>query len=292
MQISKKEMKKVQDKWKIELIERRQKLGSDLMSICLLSDGNDPASAAYLNNKMKMCKELGIPLIYRWWPKFYDEDILHRAICDAQVDDTQVMVQLPLAVSTIDITEFTDKIKIFHDIDAMRPDNKYIIPPVANGIRYFLHNYDKEVTPIDIRRGDLAVVIGRSKWVGEPIAKMLSSEFDLTVAQVNSKTIKNTKENLVSQAKLVVSCAGVYGIVNKESFREKSDVSLPTMVIDVGTNKIDGKLYGDVVDVNTEDCSNVYVTPVPGGVGPLTVLGLMDNAITLSEKKKEKEWIR
>lgn len=291
MEISKKEMLKVQDKWRDELIERRNKLGSNLMNVCLLSDGNDPASAIYLNNKMKRFKELNIPLTYRWWPRFYDGDILRRAIHEAQAHGTQVMVQLPLSNPTLDITEFTNEIELFHDIDAMKPDNSYVIPPVANGIRYFLRHYDKEVTPVDIRPGDLAVVVGRSKWVGEPIARMLNNDFNLTVAQLNHRTIKSLLNSLVSQAKLVISCAGHYGIINGESFSEKSDVSIPTMVVDVGTNKIDGKLHGDVASVNSNSYPNIYVTPVPGGVGPLTVLGLADNAITLSEKKVEKGWM-
>lgn len=291
MEISKDEMLKVQDKWKNELFERRQKLGSSLMSVCLLSDGDNPASTIYLNNKMKRFKELHIPLTYKWWPKFYDADMLCKAIYEAQTFDTQVMVQLPLSDSSLDITKFTDEIELFHDIDAMRPDNSYIIPPVANGIRYFLNNYDREVIPVDIKPGDLAVVVGRSKWVGKPIAKMLSEDFNLTVAQINRRTQKSLFNSIVSRAKLVVSCAGYYGVVNGESFSEKSDISIPTMVIDVGTNKIDGKLHGDVASVNSNSYPNIYVTPVPGGVGPLTVLGLADNAITLSEKKVERGWM-
>ena len=274
MIIDKEVMQEVQNKWKTELKERLNDEYYRPMTLNLISDGQNPASAVYLRNKLDMCREIGIPVNYIWRPEF-DETQLLKLIDEIDNSNNQILIQMPLSnPAYIDLQEIFDRIPDYADVDGMgyRPA---VIPPVANGIRYFLRNYNREKIPVDFSEGDLAVVIGRSPWVGMPIAKMLSKDFNLTVVQAHSHTSAKMLDCLIYDAKIVVSCTGQHGVIPAEKYDNK------TLVIDVGTNRVDGKLVGDIKDGDKED--SWYVTPVPGGVGPLTVLGLMDNSVTLSE---------
>lgn len=290
MLISKHEIEKVQNKWKEELHSRRNKL-KDKSRILFVSDGNNAGSAIYLNNKMKMCREFNIPYCSYWVPKL-NEYSLRQLIPILGISfaskmhefGNQILIQLPLAAKETNIFKCIEDLPTFRDVDGMKPDNQLVIPPVANGIRYFLNHYDKKCIPVVFRPGDLALVIGRSEWTGKPIAQMLSDTFNLTVITANSQTPVPVLKDLLNMAKITVVCAGNRDIITNEMMEGIHPFgSATSMIIDVGTNRVDGKLYGDVNVDNPDEYKNTYITPVPGGVGPLTVLGLIDNSITLDE---------
>lgn len=294
MQLSKETMSKLADDWTQELKTDIMTRTYDVMPLGIISIGDDPASQIYIRNKMKKCREIGIPFSYHWMKRCVNVNELSGLVYDVEnsiftneyCPQSTVMIQTPVPhLSKHSMKEVIDTIDILADVDAAKPDNDYVIAPVANGIKKMLTVFRDQET-IHFHEGDLAVVIGRSDSVGKPIARMLERRFSLTVAQANSCTPEIILADLCSKATIIVSCAGDYGVINRETFRFQDPYD-SCFIIDVGTNRDkDGKLCGDVS--LPADNKNI-VTPVPGGVGPLTVLGLLDNVITLSKIRNFKE---
>ena len=235
--------------------------------------GNNSASNVYIKNKLKAASFVGIDaeLVH------FDEnvtneemlDTIHRLNNDNNVDGIIVQLPLPSHLNETDIINEIDnskdvdgfglinKGKLFCGIDSLKSATPY-------GIMELLKYYNIEL------KGKHAVVVGRSNIVGKPMAIMLLNE-NATVSMCHSRTT-NLKE-MCLQADILVSAVG------KAKFITKDMVKKGAVVVDVGMNRDEnGKLCGDVDFINVEDVAS-YITPVPGGVGPLTIAMLLQNTL-------------
>lgn len=239
--------------------------------------GDDPASQTYVGNKEKACARLGIASQTLRMPKYTTQDALEAAIMEANQDAGVhgILVQLPLpkhldeakALSLILPQKDVDG---FHEVNAGRLSRGLdcVVACTPKGALYMLK---KAGVSID---GKEAVVIGRSNIVGKPMALLLLQE-NATVTICHSRT-KNLAEH-TRRADILVAAIG------KPKFVTADMVKDGAVVVDVGINRVDGKLCGDVdYDPVSEKAS--YITPVPGGVGKMTIAMLMDSTVAAAEK--------
>lgn len=243
------------------------------VSLAVIIVGNDPASRTYVNNKKKACSEIGlISEEYVFDENTRESEILNLIDnLNKRLDITGILVQLPLPrhLSEKKIIESIDPKK---DVDAFTEinvgkimiGNYNLLPCTPAGIMELLSSEGIDVA------GKHCVIVGRSNIVGKPMA-MLMLHKDATVTICHSKT-KNLKE-ICLMADILVAAVG------KEKFITKDMVSPGAIVIDVGINRDkNGKLCGDVDFKNVEPIAS-YITPVPGGVGPMTIAMLMKNTV-------------
>ncbi|MBR2340650.1 MAG: bifunctional methylenetetrahydrofolate dehydrogenase/methenyltetrahydrofolate cyclohydrolase FolD [Clostridia bacterium] len=240
--------------------------------------GEDPASKVYVRNKHKGCLEVGMRSIVCELPYETTEDEL-LSIIDGMNSDPEVhgiLVQLPVP-KHIDEKKIINKILPEKDVDAFHPVNvgKIMIgdfdflPCTPAGVMNILSHYGIEI------EGKHCVVIGRSNTVGKPQA-MLMLHKNATVSVCHSRT-RNLAE-ITKTADILVAAVGRADFVTKDMVKEGA------VVIDVGINRCaDGTLHGDV------DFKDVFdkveaITPVPGGVGPMTITMLLRNTLTAAEK--------
>ena len=235
--------------------------------------GNNPASQSYVKGKSKACEEVGIRNTTITLPEDITEWELLRTINDFNLnpDVHGILVQLPLP-SHIDEHKVMSCIVPEKDVDGFHRVNVEalytgkstgIVPCTPKGIIHLLKEANVDIT------GKNAVVIGRSNIVGLPIAKLLLDN-NATVTICHSKT-QNLKD-ITSKADILVVAIG------KAKFVTEDMVKPNAVVMDVGINRIDGKLVGDVDFDNVKDKAS-YITPVPGGVGPMTIACLLENTI-------------
>ena len=241
--------------------------------------GDDPASRIYVNSKKKACEEIGIYSEEHALPKATSEQDLLALVDKLNHDDKidGILVQLPLP-SHIDEKKIINAIDPKKDVDAFHPVNvgKIMIgdfdflPCTPAGVMELIAESGIEIS------GKNCVVIGRSNIVGKPQAMLLLHK-NGTVTICHSKT-KNLKE-IVKNADIVVAAVGVPQMVTGDMIKEGA------VVIDVGMNRLENrKLVGDV---NFEECEKkaAAITPVPGGVGPMTIAMLMKNTVKAAELK-------
>ena len=239
--------------------------------------GDDPASLVYVRNKAKGCAEVGLDSVEHKLPgttTASDLKNLVRALnADENVDG--ILVQLPLPKG-IRSDEIIDEIDPRKDADGLTTENmgllftgrRRVAGCTPEGVMAILEHYNFSVA------GMKAVVVGRSQIVGRPMAQLLS-EGDATVTVCHSKT-KNIREH-TSQADLVVVAAGRSRLLGREDFKKGA------IVIDVGIHRLStGKLCGDV-RFDELDGWVAAATPVPGGVGPMTITMLLENTLKLAE---------
>ena len=245
--------------------------------------GNNPASAVYVRNKHKACLDVGINSYEITLPEETTEEELLSKI-DALNSDPDVhgiLVQLPLP-KHISEEKIINKISPEKDVDAFHPANvgkivigKYdFLPCTPAGVMELLHFYNVEIS------GKECVVIGRSNIVGKPMALLLLAE-NGTVTVCHSRT-KDLKE-VTKRADILVVAIG------KANFVGADMVKPGAVVIDVGINrKDDGKLCGDV---NYDEVAPIasMITPVPGGVGPMTITMLLKNTLTAAKNSKTRK---
>lgn len=267
-EIAKQIKKEIKDK----IDEIRIKLGIN-PSVALILVGDDSASKVYINSQIKSCNDLGIEAK----AYFLEEDITENYMLDLieklnnnpEIDG--IMLNLPLP-KHIDATKVLNKIKLIKDVDGFKAENlgllfqnskNFISPSTPAGIMEMLKRYE-----IDLKGKDV-VVVGRSNIVGKPMAALILNAHG-TVTICNSYT-KNLAEK-TKRADILISAVG------KPKFITADMVKDGAIVIDVGINRVDGKLVGDVDFENT--CNKtLYITPVPGGVGALTVAMLFSNIL-------------
>ena len=268
-------------------IRRRIKSGADQLKadgvtpgLAVIIVGDDPASRTYVNNKKKACQECG----------FHSEeyalpgDTSERELLDlveklnAKPDIDGILVQLPLP-KHIDEQKIILAINPEKDVDAFHPQNVAAImlgsykflPCTPAGVMALLEEYDIDVC------GKHCVVIGRSNIVGKPQA-MLMLHKNATVTICHSKT--KDIASITSQADILVAAVGRYNFVTPDMVKPGA------VVIDVGMNRDpDGKLAGDV-DFAAVSQKASYITPVPGGVGPMTITMLLENTLTAAKQRK------
>ena len=250
------------------------------IGLAVVKVGNDPASEFYVRNKIKACAEVGLKSFSYDLPEDTPEAALIELIDtlngDPAVDG--ILVQLPLPKS---INEKKVLARILPEKDA---DGFHVVN--AGGLMLGLP-YTKPCTPAGIIElikstgvsiaGKNAVVIGRSNIVGKPVAMLLLAE-NATVTICHSKTT-DLKEH-TSRADILVAAIG------KKEFVKGDMIKPGAIVIDVGMNRSEGKLYGDVDFAQASEKAS-FITPVPGGVGPMTITMLLDNTIGAAYRCKE-----
>ncbi len=256
-------------------------LYKDNIPVCLavILVGNDPASCVYVANKRKDCDELGIKSVEYALPEETTmEELL--ALIEKLNEDKEVngiLCQLPLP-KHLDETKVLETISPFKDVDAFHPENvgkimtgKYeFLPCTPAGIMEMLKYYNISA------EGKSCVVIGRSNIVGKPMA-MLMLHSNATVTICHSRT-KNLAE-VCANADILISAVGKADFVTADMVKDGA------VVIDVGMNRNkEGKLCGDV-DYENVSAKASMITPVPGGVGPMTRAMLMCNTVTAAKKQ-------
>ena len=246
------------------------------VTLAVIVVGDNPASEVYVRNKEKACKELGIESkVFHW--NFSNSEMGQQRVLelieslnkDPEINGILCQLPLPEGYDERVIIEAIDPVK---DVDAFHPanigrimiGNYSFLPCTPAGIMEMLEYYNIDIS------GKECVVVGRSNIVGKPMAMMLLNN-NGTITVAHSKTT-NLKE-LCRRADILVAAVGKPGFITADMIKDDA------VVIDVGINRVEGKLCGDVdFEVCKEKAS--YITPVPGGVGPMTVAMLMQNTLT------------
>lgn len=276
---------------KLELkqeVENMRNAGNKTPHLAAVLVGNDGASETYVNSKIKTCKEVGFDsTLFRFEDSITESFLLDKINELNDNDDIDgFIVQIPLP-RQINIQKITEAISPAKDVDGFHPGNigrmtqqqPSYIPATPKGIMQLLERYKIETA------GKHAVVVGRSNIVGTPMSILLSRNSypgNCTVTTVHSQT-KNIKEILL-QADIIIAAIGKPGFVKADMVKDGA------VVIDVGITRVESsktkngyKLLGDVAfDEVAPKCS--YITPVPGGVGPMTIIGLLQNTLLAAKK--------
>ena len=260
-----------------KIAEMRQKILKEEIKSSRLSPrlatvivGSDPASQMYIRMKHRACEQVGIGSVGIELPEDATTGQVLEAVTQLNNDDNihGILVQLPLP-KYVDSERVIAAVRPDKDVDGFNPFNLGLlfsgrprfVPCTPKGIMTLLAEYKIEVA------GTRAVVIGRSIDVGRPMSALLTNA-DATVTVCHSKT-KNLIDEL-KQAEILVSAVG------KAHFITRGMVKRGAVVIDVGINELNGKLVGDV-DFAAVTTIASAITPVPGGVGPMTIATLMEN---------------
>lgn len=261
-------------KKEVEVLEKDGKK----TGLAVIIVGNNPASRVYVNNKKKGCAEVGMESFEYALPEETTTDelleLVEKLNNDTAVDG--ILCQLPLP-KQIDEKKVLNAIAPNKDVDAFHPVNTghimigdhSFLPCTPAGIMEMLKYYNISV------EGKECVVIGRSNIVGKPMAMLLLGQ-NGTVTICHSRT-KNLKE-VTRRADILVAAVGKAYFVTEDMVKDGA------VVIDVGMNRnADGKLCGDVdFEAVKDKCS--FITPVPGGVGPMTITMLLKNTLTASKE--------
>jgi methylenetetrahydrofolate dehydrogenase (NADP+)/methenyltetrahydrofolate cyclohydrolase len=259
-------------------VENITKTGKEI-GLCVVLVGENPASLVYVNNKVKASKEVGInSYLHKLDQNVSQEEVLElldRLNKDSKVNG--IIVQLPLP-KTLDESTILNAIDPSKDVDGCHYVQKgklwlgkpELIACTPFGVMKILEHYNIPIL------GKNVVIVGRSNLVGKPLAELFLSK-DATVTICHSKT---TNMKQITQNADILCVA-----IGKANFITKDMVKSGAVVVDIGINRVDGKLYGDVDYENVKDiCS--YITPVPGGVGPMTVTMLLYNTVKAKTLQK------
>ena len=269
--------KKLRDKIFEDLKEKIDKMEKK-PTLAVILVGENPASQIYVRNKKKTAEKLGINSLSIEYPADISEKELVAKIEELNNDKnvTAILVQLPLP-KHINKNKVIDAILPQKDVDGLTPYNlgklfsgekPYVYPCTPKGILLLLDEYNIELD------GKNIVVIGRSNLVGKPVAQMLLNR-NATVTMCHSHT-KNLSE-ITKTADIVVSAVGK-NVIGEKMLKSNC------VVIDVGIFRDEnGKISGDV-DFENVSKVTAYISPVPGGVGPMTIASLMLNTVELAEK--------
>jgi methylenetetrahydrofolate dehydrogenase (NADP+)/methenyltetrahydrofolate cyclohydrolase len=273
--------KALADKIQQELSETISKLQSKIgrsPGLAVLMVGDNPASAAYVRNKEKSCAKVGITSFGKHFPPETSQTELEEVISQLNADDQVdgILVQLPLP-NHLDAVSLLHQIAPDKDADGLHPVNLGRLVRGETGLR--------SCTPAGVMRllaeykiplqGKKAVVVGRSILVGKPMALMLLAA-NATVTIAHSKT--QDLQDITKDADILIAATGIPGMINAQMVKPGA------VVVDVGINRVSdssgkSRLVGDV---QFEAIANVaeYITPVPGGIGPMTVAMLLQNTVS------------
>ncbi len=252
----------------------------DHVGIATVLVGDDPASRVYINLKQKAATAAGIEAIDHRIPADTSQDYVLALIAELNADDAVdgLLVQLPLP-GHIDESAVIDAIDPAKDIDGIHPENAgrlylgrpALVPGTPLGVMRMLEEYDIPLS------GANAVVIGRSVIVGKPMAQLLLAA-NATVTTCHSRTRELAKHTL--EADVLVAAVGQPHMVKAEMVKPGA------AVVDVGLTRTDAGLLGDVDPAAAERAG--YITPVPGGVGPMTIAMVLQNTATAARARRKK----
>jgi methylenetetrahydrofolate dehydrogenase (NADP+)/methenyltetrahydrofolate cyclohydrolase len=240
--------------------------------------GDDPASEIYIGRKHKAAEEVGIRALDRRLPEQTSEEELLDAVRELNEDDSidGILVQTPLPAQ-IDEARVMRTIDPVKDVDGLHPFNagqlylgrQTLVPATPLGVMRLLDEYGIPLA------GQRAVVVGRSPLVGKPVA-MLLLQANATVTICHSRTDDLARQTL--DADVLVVAVGLPGVVSADMVKRGA------AVVDVGINRTEAGLVGDVDSGVAEIAS--FLTPVPGGVGPMTIACLLANAIRAARYRR------
>lgn len=268
--------KKIQSELKEQVSNLKPKMGRP-PGLAVLMVGDNPASAVYVRNKEKACQRVGIASMGQHFSENTTQEELEQVIDELNQDDRVdgILVQLPLPPH-LDSISLLHRIAPDKDADGLHPLNLGKLVRSETGLRSctpagvmrLLQEYD---LPLE---GKKAVVIGRSILVGKPIALMLLEQ-NATVTMAHSRT--QDLAAVCREADIIVAAVGKPEMITPEM------VNPGAIIIDVGINRIDlgdgkSKLVGDVAFNSVSEIAS-YITPVPGGIGPMTVAMLLSNTV-------------
>ncbi|MGL6024172.1 MAG: bifunctional methylenetetrahydrofolate dehydrogenase/methenyltetrahydrofolate cyclohydrolase FolD [Cetobacterium sp.] len=264
---------KVRDSIKSEILEIKEKIGM-VPGLVVIQVGDNAASKIYVNSKIKQCAEVGIDSTNYILAEDITEIELLNKIEELNKDESihGILVQLPLP-NHIDTPKVIEAIDINKDVDGFKPENlgkvvlgddSALISCTPAGILRLFQEYEIDLVGKDV------VVIGRSNIVGKPMTALLINE-GATVTVCNSKTKKLSEKT--KNADVVIVAIG------KANFLKGNMVKDGAIIVDVGINRNENnKICGDVDFESVKD-KVAYITPVPGGVGPMTIAMLLNNTL-------------
>lgn len=259
-------------------VENLTSKGMRKPKLVVLLIGENPASVTYVKNKEKACARVGIESDVIRMPSDVNTSDVLTVIDQLNKDNTVdgILVQLPIP-KQLDVNLIIESLNPNKDVDGLHSINiaklyanqDGFVPCTPRGIMTLLKHYNIEIS------GQHAVVIGRSALVGRPVAQLLLNE-NATVTVCHSKT--RNLDQITQNADIVVVAIG------KDKFLTSEHIHHAKAIIDVGINRVNDKLVGDV-DYEALIDKVDYMTPVPGGVGPMTIVSLLENTMKSYEKR-------
>ncbi len=252
------------------------------LTLAIILVGDDASSQIYVRNKVRKCKEINIKAITYELPATIKEEkliaLINKLNSDPKINGILLQSPLPKHLNYRKMMGYIDYRKdvdgfSYENLGALMTNNEYVVAATPKGIIKLL-----ELENIDVA-GKNVVIIGRSNIVGRPLAMALLNK-DATVTITHSKT-KNLKE-ITKTADILIVAIGEKEFITGDYIKDKA------IIIDVGINRVDGKIVGDVLESSVKDKASL-LTPVPGGVGPMTIAMLLSNLVFLSENNKEKD---
>ena len=260
-------------KQEVEKLERKP-------GLVVIQVGEDPASKVYVGQKEKMATAIGINFEHLKLKENVTQEKLEREIKKRNKDDNVdgILVQMPLP-KHLDTKKIQNLIDDKKDVDGLSDINAgklmhqvdCLEPCTPKGIMEILDYYK---IPVE---GKNVVIVGRSDLVGKPLAAMMLNK-NATVTVAHSKT--NNLKEVTKTADILVAAVGKKGLITEDMVKEDA------VIIDVGINRVEDKLYGDVDFDGVKDKVS-YITPVPGGVGQMTVASLGQNVIKAYQLRKK-----
>lgn len=248
-------------------------------TLCVIQVGDDEASNVYINQKRKMCNEIGYNFIHEKYDDSITEEELLKNIDRFNSNDNidAILVQMPLP-SGINEKNIQNAVNKYKDVDGLNDSNivdlisgkSSLYPCTACGVISLLDKYGV------ILEGSNVVIVGRSSLVGMPLFHMLENR-NATVTLCHSKT--RNLQSITKNADIIISATGVKGLIKEDMVNNNA------VVVDVGITRENGKLYGDV-DFDSVSKKASLITPVPGGVGPMTIASLAQNVLKAYKMQK------
>ncbi len=269
-----------------ETVNKRKAEGKKLPHLAIILVGDDGASQTYVAHKVKACKEVGFHYTMMRFADTISQEKLMKHIDHVNNDDDVdgFIVQLPLP-DHISVEKITEKIRPDKDVDGFTnhnfgsivSKNPLIMPATPFGVMELLRRYNIET------EGKYVVVVGASRLTGAPLSMMLTEQGHATVT-ICHKYTQDVKK-YTTNADILISAVGKPGLITADMVKEGA------VVIDIGTTRVEGPqfkngfaLKGDV-DFNAVSAKASFITPVPGGVGPMTIASLLLNTLRATESR-------
>lgn len=251
-------------------------------TLCVIQVGDDEASNVYINQKRKMCNDIGYNFIHEKYDDSITEDELLKNIERFNSNDNidAILVQMPLP-SGINEKSIQNAVNKYKDVDGLNDSNivdlisgkSSLYPCTACGVISLLDKYGVTL------EGSNVVIVGRSSLVGMPLFHMLENR-NATVTLCHSKT--RNLQSITKNADIIISATGVKGLIKEDMVKNNA------VVVDVGITRENSKLYGDV-DFDSVSKKASLITPVPGGVGPMTIASLAQNVLKAYKMQKRND---